>query len=216
MAFGQGATVLTPIEQAVAYSTFANYNPATGSGTRYAPQVASEVVDPVTGKVVKKLAPQVTGQRHDLTDQLRGHAGGLRGCDLEPARHCLRRLPGVPDLVEPGRQDRDGLQRAGPRAQLVVRRLRPEPQSPVPRPGGHRPGRVRRRRSGARWCATSSTTWPPTRSARRSRPRRRPARRAWPPRPPTPRSGRRPRPRRCPARRRRATTTTSTTQTPGG
>ncbi len=55
MAFGQGETVLTPIEQAVAYSTFAN------GGTRYAPQVASEIVDPVTGKVVKKLTPQVTG-----------------------------------------------------------------------------------------------------------------------------------------------------------
>src|SRR6202042_3609543 len=55
MAFGQGATVLTPIEQAVAYSTFAN------GGTRYAPQVASEIVDPTTGKVIKKLQPQVTG-----------------------------------------------------------------------------------------------------------------------------------------------------------
>jgi penicillin-binding protein 2 len=55
MAFGQGETVLTPIEQAVAYSTFAN------GGTRYAPQVASEIVDPLTGKVIKKLAPQVTG-----------------------------------------------------------------------------------------------------------------------------------------------------------
>jgi penicillin-binding protein 2 len=55
MAFGQGATVLTPIEQAVAYSTFAN------GGTRYAPQVASEVVDPITGKVVKQIQPQVTG-----------------------------------------------------------------------------------------------------------------------------------------------------------
>ena len=55
MSFGQGETVLTPIEQAVAYSTFAN------GGTRYAPQVASEIVDPLTGKVVKKLAPQVTG-----------------------------------------------------------------------------------------------------------------------------------------------------------
>ncbi len=55
MAFGQGETVLTPIEQAVAYSTFAN------GGTRYAPQVANEIVDPLTGKVVKKLAPQVTG-----------------------------------------------------------------------------------------------------------------------------------------------------------
>ena len=55
MAFGQGETVLTPIEQAVAYATFAN------GGTRYAPQVASEIVDPETGKVVKKLEPQVTG-----------------------------------------------------------------------------------------------------------------------------------------------------------
>jgi penicillin-binding protein 2 len=55
MAFGQGETVLTPIEQAVAYSTFAN------GGTRYAPQVASEVVDPTTGKVIKKIDPQVTG-----------------------------------------------------------------------------------------------------------------------------------------------------------
>ena len=55
MSFGQGETVLTPIEQAVAYSTFAN------GGTRYAPQVASQIVDPLTGKVVKKLAPQVTG-----------------------------------------------------------------------------------------------------------------------------------------------------------
>jgi penicillin-binding protein 2 len=55
MAFGQGETVLTPIEQAVAYSTFAN------GGRRYAPQVASEIVDPETGKVVKKIAPQQTG-----------------------------------------------------------------------------------------------------------------------------------------------------------
>ncbi|HSZ36834.1 MAG TPA: penicillin-binding protein 2 [Acidimicrobiales bacterium] len=55
MAFGQGATVLTPIEQAVAYATFAN------GGTRYAPQVASEIVDPMTGKVVEKIAPKVTG-----------------------------------------------------------------------------------------------------------------------------------------------------------
>ncbi len=54
MAFGQGATVITPIEQAVAYSTFAN------GGTRYAPQVASAIVSP-SGKVVKQITPQVTG-----------------------------------------------------------------------------------------------------------------------------------------------------------
>jgi penicillin-binding protein 2 len=55
MAFGQGGTVLTPIEQAVAYATFAN------GGTRYAPQVASQIVDPITGKVIKQLQPEVTG-----------------------------------------------------------------------------------------------------------------------------------------------------------
>ncbi|MBF6558326.1 MAG: hypothetical protein IVW52_19680 [Acidimicrobiales bacterium] len=54
MAFGQGGTYITPIEQAVAYSTFAN------GGTRYAPQVAAAVVAP-SGKVVTKFTPQVTG-----------------------------------------------------------------------------------------------------------------------------------------------------------
>ncbi len=54
MAFGQGATAITPIEQAVAYSTFAN------GGTRYAPQVAAAIVTP-NGKVVKRFTPQVTG-----------------------------------------------------------------------------------------------------------------------------------------------------------
>jgi penicillin-binding protein 2 len=55
MAFGQGATALTPIEQAVSYATFAN------GGTRYAPEVASEIVNPTTGKMVKTIAPVVTG-----------------------------------------------------------------------------------------------------------------------------------------------------------
>jgi penicillin-binding protein 2 len=54
MAFGQAGTYITPIEQAVAYSTFAN------GGTRYAPQVAAAVVSP-SGQVVSRIAPQVTG-----------------------------------------------------------------------------------------------------------------------------------------------------------
>jgi penicillin-binding protein 2 len=54
MAFGQGGTYITPIEQATAYATFAN------GGTRYAPQVAAAVVSP-SGQVVKKIAPQVVG-----------------------------------------------------------------------------------------------------------------------------------------------------------
>jgi penicillin-binding protein 2 len=55
MAFGQGATALTPIEQAVAYATFAN------GGTRYAPEVASQIVDSTTGKVVQSIQPKVLG-----------------------------------------------------------------------------------------------------------------------------------------------------------
>lgn len=53
LAFGQGGTVITPLELATAYATFAN------GGTRYAPQVASEVLDSTTGKVVHTFAPKV-------------------------------------------------------------------------------------------------------------------------------------------------------------
>jgi penicillin-binding protein 2 len=54
MAFGQGGTYITPIEQAVAYATFAN------GGTRFAPQVAAAEVSP-SGKVVKRFDPQIVG-----------------------------------------------------------------------------------------------------------------------------------------------------------
>jgi penicillin-binding protein 2 len=60
MAFGQGETIITPLEQAVAYSTFAN------GGTRYAPEVAAGVVSP-TGKVVERVKPKVMGHV-DLSD----------------------------------------------------------------------------------------------------------------------------------------------------
>jgi penicillin-binding protein 2 len=54
MAFGQDETVITPIEQAVAYATFAN------DGTRYVPQIAAGIVTP-GGRVVKTFAPKVAG-----------------------------------------------------------------------------------------------------------------------------------------------------------
>ncbi|HEX4081768.1 MAG TPA: penicillin-binding transpeptidase domain-containing protein, partial [Acidimicrobiales bacterium] len=56
MAFGQGGTVVTPIEEAQAYATFAN------GGTRYQPQVASAVVTPTTGKIVKRFSPKAMGK----------------------------------------------------------------------------------------------------------------------------------------------------------
>ena len=54
MAFGQGATAITPIAQANAYATFAN------GGTRYAPEVAAAVVSP-SGKLVVRYGPRVLG-----------------------------------------------------------------------------------------------------------------------------------------------------------
>ena len=54
MAFGQGETLVTPLQEAVAYGAFAN------GGTRYAPELVNSIVSP-TGKVIKRLAPRVTG-----------------------------------------------------------------------------------------------------------------------------------------------------------
>ena len=54
MAFGQGETLVTPLQEAVAYGTF-----ATG-GARYAPQVVNAIVSP-TGKIVKQFKPRVMG-----------------------------------------------------------------------------------------------------------------------------------------------------------
>jgi penicillin-binding protein 2 len=53
-AFGQGETVVTPLQLANAYATFAN------GGTRYAPEVAAAIVSP-TGKVVRLFKPKVLG-----------------------------------------------------------------------------------------------------------------------------------------------------------
>jgi penicillin-binding protein 2 len=54
MAFGQGGTVITPLEQAVSYATFAN------GGTRYAPQIGAGLVDSA-GKVVAQFQPRAEG-----------------------------------------------------------------------------------------------------------------------------------------------------------
>jgi penicillin-binding protein 2 len=90
MAFGQGETVLTPIEQAVTYSTFAN------GGTRYAPQVASEIVDPLSGKVIKKLAPQVTGKVAIAPSTSSAILQGLEGVISSPHGTAYQDFQGFP------------------------------------------------------------------------------------------------------------------------
>ena len=69
MAFGQGETLITPIQMANAYATFAN------GGTRYKPQIASGIVSP-SGKLVKKFAPVVEGH---VTMSPADHAAMLAG-----------------------------------------------------------------------------------------------------------------------------------------
>ena len=54
MAFGQGETLVSPLQVAEAYATFAN------GGTRYAPEMANSIVSP-SGKVVTSIAPKVLG-----------------------------------------------------------------------------------------------------------------------------------------------------------
>lgn len=55
LAFGQGQTLITPLQLANAYATFAN------GGTRYQPQVVSQIYSPDDKRVVKRLAPVVSG-----------------------------------------------------------------------------------------------------------------------------------------------------------
>ena len=69
LAFGQGLTVVTPLQQAVAYSTFAN------GGTRYQPQVVAAVVSP-DGKVVQRMAPKAAGH---ITYSAADYAAMLQG-----------------------------------------------------------------------------------------------------------------------------------------
>ena len=55
MAFGQGETVVTPMQMANAYATFAN------GGVRYVPQIVAGIVNQ-NGKLVKKFAPQIANR----------------------------------------------------------------------------------------------------------------------------------------------------------
>jgi penicillin-binding protein 2 len=96
MAFGQGETVLTPLEQAVSYSTFANWSAATQSGTRYAPEVASEIVNPNTGKVIKKIAPKVTGHVSISSANYSAMLQGFEGVIANPHGTAYQDFVGFP------------------------------------------------------------------------------------------------------------------------
>ena len=137
MAFGQGGTYITPIEQAVAYATFAN------GGTRYAPQVAAAVVSP-SGQVVKRFTPQVTGHVALSPSTYQALLTGFTGWSRARTAPPTRTLPGARLPGRYRRQDRNGGHRAGQGADGLVRGLRPDGGPPVRGGLRHRPGRIRR------------------------------------------------------------------------
>ncbi len=143
MAFGQGGTYVTPIEQAVAYSTFAN------GGTRYQPEVAAAVVSP-TGKVVKRFTPVVTGHVAISPSTYQTLLAGFTGVVQNPEGTGYGAFQGLDFPGRAGWQDGNGRYRAGQGADGLVRGLRADGRPPVRGGLRHRPGRLRRHGGGTR------------------------------------------------------------------
>jgi penicillin-binding protein 2 len=60
-AIGQGDDIVTPLQLANAYATFANAAANNGSGTLWTPHVAEAVIDPMTKKTVRFIRPKARG-----------------------------------------------------------------------------------------------------------------------------------------------------------
>ena len=140
MAFGQGETLVTPLQEAVAYGTFA------ADGTRYAPQVVNSIVSP-TGKVVKQFEPRVTGHVSLPASTYDQILTGLEGAIYDTQRDGLRYVPGLQRDAARGkdryRHRELQFQRA---AHGLVRRLRADAafHAPLCRRRRDRPGGLRR------------------------------------------------------------------------
>jgi penicillin-binding protein 2 len=60
-AIGQGDDIVTPLQLADAYATFANAATNNATGTLWTPHVAEKVIDPMTKKVVQIIRPKARG-----------------------------------------------------------------------------------------------------------------------------------------------------------
>ena len=136
LAFGQGGTVITPIEQAVAYATFAN------GGTRYVPEVAAGIVN-AQGKVVRAVAPKVAGHVSYSPADYQALLQGFEGVVQNPKGTAVGAFTGFPLSSFPlaGKTGHRHHQRAA--AQLLVRGLGTAARPPVPHRGGGPGRRVR-------------------------------------------------------------------------
>ncbi|MGD0321413.1 MAG: penicillin-binding protein 2 [Acidimicrobiales bacterium] len=90
LAFGQGGTVITPLEQAVAYATFAN------GGTRYTPEIGAGLVDPVTHRVVQRFAPKISGHVSYSPANYLAMLQGFEGAVQSPSGTAYAAFQGFP------------------------------------------------------------------------------------------------------------------------
>jgi penicillin-binding protein 2 len=81
--------VITPLEQAVAYATFAN------GGTRYVPEVAAGVVD-AHGKVVRTIAPKIAGHVNFSAADYQAMLQGFIGVVQNPKGTASSAFAGFP------------------------------------------------------------------------------------------------------------------------
>jgi penicillin-binding protein 2 len=83
MAFGQGATLVTPLQLANAYATFAN------GGFRYVPKAGADALDPATCQVdtgfARTFSPQVAGRVDYAPDVYQTLLAGFSGVIQNPA-----------------------------------------------------------------------------------------------------------------------------------
>jgi penicillin-binding protein 2 len=93
-AFGQGETVVTPLQLASAYATFAN------GGTRYAPEVAAAIVSP-TGRLVHRFHPQVLGHVSLPSNTYNAIFQGLVGVVENPLGTAYLAFTGYPSSKLP-------------------------------------------------------------------------------------------------------------------
>jgi penicillin-binding protein 2 len=89
VAFGQGGTVITPLQQAVAYATFAN------GGTRYAPEIGAGVVDP-SGKVRSTVKPKVVDHVTYAPGAYQAMLAGFEGAVQNPHGTANAAFAGFP------------------------------------------------------------------------------------------------------------------------
>ena len=113
--------------------------PSPTGGRAYAPEVASEIVDPTTGKVVKTIAPVVTGHVNLPAAVRDPILQGLEEVISNPKGTAYSDFAGFPANWDLAGKTGTATN-PGDTSPTVVRGLRAQPQSAVRGPGRDRPG----------------------------------------------------------------------------